>query len=358
MLRLLPWGVAVLTLGLPALAVADVLRLKNGNEFQGRVTERPDGSYEVFVEPGHVFTVARREVAGRIPGEAPYDEFVRRFDTRRDDAVAQHDRDGWVELATWAERMRLRTSALRAFRRVLQLDPHHPAARDRLGFVLYRNRWVQRDQLEQQGLVRFRGLWMRPEDVEDTRRREAEAEFRALLADIHADNRYLRENALLTLSKESSPRLLPLLTKLTGSAEPLERVVAARILGNFTFAESGETLYQALLAERRDEVSLALVAALRGQQHAPLGARVGAALAGDAEPAQIQNLLLLAENCPTRAVVPGLLTLLADAGWQRLADRTLSRILGVPSRDAGGWRRFWSENGGTFPEDLGSGWLK
>ncbi|MEM7168051.1 MAG: hypothetical protein AAF581_21545 [Planctomycetota bacterium] len=340
---------------MPTFGVCDVLRLKNGNEFRGRVSENPDGSYEVFVEPGHVFRVARREVLERIPGEAPYDEFQRRFRALRDS-----DRQGWIELATWAERMRLRQSALRAFRRVLQVDPHHAGARDRLGFVLFRNRWVPRSELEEQGLVRFRGLWMQPRDVEDTRRKEAEQEFRALLADVHADNRYLRENALLTLSKEDNPRLLPLLGELTSSDEPLERVVAARILGNFSYEQSGDVIYGAILSERRDEVVLALVAALRGQKQALVGDRVGAALAThqQLQPAQVQNLLVLAENCPTKSVIPGVLALLDEERWARLADRTLTRILGAPSRDVSAWRRYWRENRSAFPTDLGSGWLR
>ena len=42
----------------------------------------------------------------------------------------------------------VRRAALRAWREVMRVDPHHAGARNRLGYALHRNRWVLREELE------------------------------------------------------------------------------------------------------------------------------------------------------------------------------------------------------------------
>lgn len=358
-IRLLFGALLVLLTGPMTPLAADVLRLKNGNSFEGRV-RLLDGDYEVFVEPGRVFRVKVNEVVELQRGTAPYDTFLERLA-----AIDAKDRAGLEKLALWAEDKRLRNTALRAYRRLLRVDPHHAGARDRLGFVLYRNRWVLRQDLEDQGLVRFRGLWMEPVEVERIRTEEAIADFKTLLQDVHHENRYLRENALLTVAKEKDPRLIPFLRELTRARDPLERLVAARVLAHHDFDSGAEAVYAALLIEARDEVRASQLAALRGYGDQRLLRWVTSDLARtDLPVVSGRNLFRLCEVCPHASCVPAIITKLEDRGWAPLADRTLRALFrreggSVPQgSSATVWAAWWAENQPRIGSTIGSDWLK
>ncbi|MCI0650942.1 MAG: hypothetical protein L0Z55_03550 [Planctomycetes bacterium] len=339
-------------------SAADQLLLKNGNILDGRVERQPDGAYRVQIEEGNQVTVPAGDVEQWIRGPAPIDEFEARFAT-----VDRKDYDALVELAAWSEERGLVRSARLVFRAILELDPHHAGARDRLGYVLYRNRWVSRAELERRGLVRYRGVWLAPDEIAAIRAGEAVAEFRALLADAHHDNRYLRENALTLLFALDDERLFPSLIELLPSDDPLDRMIAARVLGNFDFEPGGDAIYRAYLRERHDEVGEAMRAVLRAFGDARLGEWMGRDLANwrvlEDEPAEARsNLLALAILCPHRAVVPPLLAELESAETRGEAERTLIVLLGRLPPEAGSWREHWRALEPAMAADLGRDWIR
>lgn len=334
---------------------ADVVLLKNGNELEGRVRSLPNGDLEVFLEPGQVYVVRASEVAGHKVREAPYDELQRRLSELKPD-----DRDGHDRLARWAEGARLRTSAREVYARLLRIDPHHVGARDRLGYVLFRNRWVLRSDLEERGLVRFRGLWMDPEEVESIRAKEAIEQFQNVLEDIHHDNRYLRDNALLTAVKESNPKVLPFIKELLKATDPLERLVAGRVLANFSFDEAAADVFQALMLEAREEVRAAFLTTLRGYGDRRLVSWMSTHFDrwNELDPTARRNGLVLFQVCPHREPLVSLLGLLTDPDWGAVVARALVQVAGGEPRTNEEWVRWGRTKAPELPEDLGCGWLK
>ncbi len=74
-----------------ASALADIVRLKNGNVLEGRVRVINGGaSYEVTSEEGSTVTVPAANVVEHIRKEAPIDAFRRRLE-RLDDGGIESD---------------------------------------------------------------------------------------------------------------------------------------------------------------------------------------------------------------------------------------------------------------------------
>ncbi len=346
--------------GVSGSAWGDILRLKNGNELEGRVTLLADGNYRVFMEEGRIVLIPSIDVVKQITAEAPIDRLQRSLKE-----LAPQDRDGLVELAAWAERKGLHKSVVKVYRRILTLDPHHPLARERLGYVAYRNRWVPRDELEENGLLRFRGGWKTPSEVEKIREKESVGEVRALFADIHHDNRYLRQHALLRLFANDDSAIVSTLLQLVKGKDPLERMVAARVLGNHPFSVGGRTIYEALLAERHYQVTPAFIRVLGSFGDGTLGEWAAVDLArppGNASSATsttaIDNLFQLAANYPHRAMISPILSYLERPGWDSRADRLLHRMLGVPDHSPVQWQSYWQQYRTRMPLDLGKAWIK
>ena len=362
---LLPLTLLVLFPG--ASALADIVRLKNGNVLEGRVRVIDGGaSYEVTSEEGSTVTVPAANVVEHIRKEAPIDAFRRRLERLDDGGIESDELDDLVELAAWAEGKGLRRTARAAYRRILRIDPHQTMARDRLGYVLYRNRWALRRELEQQGLVRSRGIWMTPEEAARRREQVAIDEFRALLADVHDENPYLRDLAMRRLFEYEDERLLRYLGELIGGEDPLDRMIAARVLGNLPFERAARRIYTALLVESRNEARQAMVVVLRRYGDGRVAGWFGRDLRqtaadhdGDVvtRATRLHALMELARYCPHRAAVPGVLMLLDEPGWSGIAQRWLTRVFESSDRSPDQWRAWWREHGPAMSADLGSGWI-
>lgn len=345
----------------PPTAAADVLQLTNGNVIEGRVRQLPDGDYEVVIEEGSRFSVPAASVAERTAREAPVDAFMRRLES-----VSDSDPAGLVELAAWGEDKGLRHTLLPAYRKILRLDPHHPVARDRLGWVLHRNRWVSRGELERSGLVHSNGRWFTPEELEASRVESAVEDFRALLRDAHHENKYLRDHALERLFAIADERLRGHLVELLASPDPLDRLVAAKVLGNLPFESGAEALYHAYLEETRAEVRQGEMAVLRAFGEARLAAWIARdlAMALPGVPGEtpnevtMRNLLDLSAVCPHRACVPPLLALLGDPAWGTPAELALGRMLPGRGESSVPWATWWRDREDDLPPDLNSGWLR
>ncbi len=363
--KLLPLAAGLLALcAAPRPTLADILQLANGNILEGRVEILPDGGFRVYIEEGSSLTVPGASVKEHIPKEAPIDAFERRLES-----TAEDDRDALIELAAWGEEKGLRRTLVPAYRRILRLDPHHPVARDRLGWVLHRNRWVQRGDLERSGLVSVGGHWFTPEEAAEARRRAAAEEFRALLRDAHHENKYLREHALERLFALEDANLAPYLEELLAGEDPLDRLVAARVLGNLPFESGAATLFRALRTEPREEVRQGLIAVLRSygdERLASWMARDFADAAGASQEATeeasdtiaLRNLLEMAVVCPHRDCIPPLVDLLRSATWSDAVDLALRKIFPENDRGRVPWVDWWRSHGDELPPDLGSGWLR
>lgn len=162
-------------------ARADEVVLRNGARFEGQVKESGD-SVTVVMDFGSI-TFRRMDVAKIDRGPSALAE----FDSKVTELKAD-DLPGKFKLALWARNKDLGQRARKLFEDILARDPDHAGAREALGYRRLGGRWLTEDEVKiEQGLVLYKGEWMRREVVDDIRRIEAErAAELARLAELEA----------------------------------------------------------------------------------------------------------------------------------------------------------------------------
>jgi len=145
----------------PRPARADVLTTTDGLVLEGPIKVRPDGWVRVFTKAGPI-DLAPSAVARVVKGSSPRAAFL---------AEAAHvearDAAGQYRLALRAEEAGLEDLVPIYMRRVIVLEPDHPAARRALGYERLDGQWTRVEEANRRkGLVLFRGRWMLPAEVE------------------------------------------------------------------------------------------------------------------------------------------------------------------------------------------------
>src|SRR5262245_39408713 len=102
-----------IALGLPALAAADDVYLKNGGKLSGQIVSEVGNTVVLEVGPGRV-SLARANVARIERGQTALGQYRDRA-SRLDAGDVQ----GWLDLGFWAADRGLATQAQEAFERVL-----------------------------------------------------------------------------------------------------------------------------------------------------------------------------------------------------------------------------------------------
>jgi hypothetical protein len=144
---------------LPALASADQVFLKGGREVSGVIVERSASHITLEVGPGRV-SLPMDRVERVQEGSSPLREY-----RRRRAALAPDDVRGFVALGIWCRDQELFTQAREAFEHAVALDPGNATAQVALGNVRLGNRFVTQDEANRaQGLVRYQGTWMTPDE--------------------------------------------------------------------------------------------------------------------------------------------------------------------------------------------------
>jgi hypothetical protein len=136
---------------------ADVLLLAGGGRIEGVVTEVADG-YRVESLGGRA-TVPKDRVVGVV--EAPY---VTEIYAERREGLDRSDPEAVFRLALWCEGVGLEKEARLHLRETLLVDPDHLRARAKLGYVRYRGVWMTPEEAKQAamaeaGLIPFEGKW-------------------------------------------------------------------------------------------------------------------------------------------------------------------------------------------------------
>lgn len=150
--RRLP-GVLLAFVLLGALALADVLHMKDGRRVEGKILSESAKVVRIKTRLGELeFKTSEIERIERK--KSKLEEFEERWEAART-AQAFHD------LGQWAEERKMRREARRCMKRALELDPGHAGA----------NRWL--------GFVEYKGEWMKPEERERRMQADKEAELRA-----------------------------------------------------------------------------------------------------------------------------------------------------------------------------------
>ncbi len=100
-----------------------------------------------------------------------------RAELKKKVSAAKKDAEKLFALALWAKRKGLDIDSVRLLRKVIKLNPDHKDARERLGFVQHKGKWVTKKALEtlqkkameaeykKRGWVKHKGEWIDPKEL-------------------------------------------------------------------------------------------------------------------------------------------------------------------------------------------------
>ncbi len=144
----------------PDLLRADVVYLKGGGRFSGRILE--ETAEKVVIDFGDgTIGLQMDQVEEIVRGTSPLDEYEARASK-----LGPQDVDGWRNLAQWASTKGLPAQERAAYKRVLALAPDDKEAREALGFVQVDGRWLtEEESYRARGFVKYDGEWMTPAEV-------------------------------------------------------------------------------------------------------------------------------------------------------------------------------------------------
>ena len=144
----------------PDLLRADVVYLKGGGRFSGRILE--ETAEKVVIDFGDgTIGLQMDQVEEIVRGTSPLDEYEARASK-----LGPQDVDGWRNLALWASTKGLPAQERAAYKRVLALAPDDKEAREALGFVQVDGRWLtEEESYRARGFVKYDGEWMTPAEV-------------------------------------------------------------------------------------------------------------------------------------------------------------------------------------------------
>ncbi|HQR66247.1 MAG TPA: hypothetical protein PLB02_02525 [Thermoanaerobaculia bacterium] len=151
----------LLLLLLPGLLVADVVYLKSGGRFSGRILEQTPEKVVVDFGDGTI-GLPMDQVEQIVKGPSPLDEYDARAGKLEPQDVA-----GWRTLAQWASARGLSAQSRAAYKKVLAVAPDDPEAREALGYVKVDGRWLtEEESYRARGFVKYEGEWMTPAEVQ------------------------------------------------------------------------------------------------------------------------------------------------------------------------------------------------
>jgi hypothetical protein len=252
-------GLAIVGTG-PA-ARADRITVRGGGHLKGKLI--PDkahpGQFLYIGEVGKTpMPFKKDQILQVIPEKSALDDYVVRLAQDRSTAEAE------FELGAWCEQAKLADLAQVHYDRAVKLDSTFGPAHQKLGHVLMGGRWLDGDELkESQGLVKFKGRWVRPEEKE---RRES------LAASVAEGNTWVKRVRMLRdafvagpaqRSQEAEKRLLaidqpvaigPVMKVLGDDPIPALRSLGSRILGGISGPEASLALVNHLLIEEDQDV--------------------------------------------------------------------------------------------------------
>ena len=106
------WLALGVLIGVPVVALGDVVYLNSGGKMEGRIVSQTETSIEVDIGAG-TLTFPMSSVDRIEKGRSPLDDY-----DERAAALGANDSDGWLELARWASSQALGTQSRRAYERV------------------------------------------------------------------------------------------------------------------------------------------------------------------------------------------------------------------------------------------------
>ncbi|MHB8867099.1 MAG: hypothetical protein ACYC6N_32455, partial [Pirellulaceae bacterium] len=167
------------------LVPGDEFKLVGGGSLRGHWLNADDASravYEMRTMQGVRIVLDKASILQAAPASSPEEQYRALVARHGDDVAGQ-----WA-LAEWCRAHGLEPLRRQHLRRILDLEFHHPGARQALGYSQVRGRWVTQEEfMQEQGYVLYRGKWQLSQEVE-----RAEAERRDALATRQWYRQFLR----------------------------------------------------------------------------------------------------------------------------------------------------------------------
>lgn len=234
---------------------ADLILKRDGGRVEGEIVADERDRIVVKTRFGTV-TLPRDEI----------DEIRRTPDLTeaysRREAETPNTAEAQFELALWCIEQNLTKESQRHLERVIELDPEHAEARKRLGYEKVGDRWLtEGDARSAEGLVKYRGRWMTPQEraqreakrVGAARRQELGQQIRSAQRGLRLEgNADRREEAREDLLSIDDPAAVPLLIDILGErGSEEERALLVEVLARIDGEESTQALVSVAL---RDDV--------------------------------------------------------------------------------------------------------
>lgn len=156
-------------------AYADTIKLEGGGTVHGQILEDKSTKDKLVVKVdagGGEVTIERAKIQAITQGKRPADEYE---EIREQYAETAEDQ---FKLAVWCEQHKLWRQRREHLQKVIELDPDHSQAREKLGYVKQDGKWLTGQELkEAKGLVRFGGRYVTPQekDILEQKKREDES---------------------------------------------------------------------------------------------------------------------------------------------------------------------------------------
>lgn len=240
---------AIALFGLCTAASADVVLLTNGGKVRGKVIK--ENSREVVVRTaGGTTVVPRDEVAGIEKGATTEELYKKRL-AKIDPSSAE----ARFSLGRWLEGQGARVLARREFKKVIEIDPEHRFAREKLGYIKQDGAWV-------------RAITAQPKGKGQTKKRRIRAGISAAVSPkLHEALNALRRGKTPEERKAGLERLLDLeaekarLATLVG--QPEGKALRAALAKRDAADLSGEALEGALASYLKEVVEPAVNGAVQ-----------------------------------------------------------------------------------------------
>lgn len=157
-----------------AVSRADTVKLEGGGTVRGQVLDDKSTKDVVVVKSrtGAEVKIERSKIQEIIREKTPaeeYDEIKGDYDETAEDQF---------RLAMWCDARKLAKQRKEHLLKVIELDPDHAQAREKLGYVKRDGKWLTSDEAkEAKGLVKYNGRYVTPQEKEilEQKKREDDA---------------------------------------------------------------------------------------------------------------------------------------------------------------------------------------
>lgn len=153
---------------LAAPALADVVKLKDGSEREGKVVKQDAEKVVLEVSQGRLkaqITFKRSEVVSIEKGKTANERLLAEVAARRS-KLRPRDARGWLAFAQWLDRQNGFSKDTRAaYEKVIALDKHNAIARRKLGYQKIAGQWLTTEEIMiAKGYVKDGARWVTPEE--------------------------------------------------------------------------------------------------------------------------------------------------------------------------------------------------